>query len=58
MYVGLFILVSMIVFHFNAVGILLRNSRNVHQENLSDYTVDTLHDIIPLFNSCLSVYRD
>lgn len=40
-----------------AVGILLRNPRNTQQENLSDFTVDSLHDIIPLFNSCITVHR-
>ena len=39
------------------VGILLRNERNMKQENLSDYTVDSLLDIIPLFKSSLTVHR-
>jgi phosphoglycolate phosphatase-like HAD superfamily hydrolase len=41
-----------------AVGILLRNPRNSRQEDLSDVMVDGLHDIIPLFNSCITVYRN
>ena len=41
-----------------AVGILLRNPRNSWQEDLSDVVVDDLHDIIPLFNSCITVYRN
>jgi HAD superfamily hydrolase (TIGR01549 family) len=40
-----------------AVGILLRNPQSPQQEKLSDYTVDSLHDIISLFKSCLTVYR-
>ena len=48
-----------ILFHLaSAVNVLLRNERNREHVEYSDFTVDTLSEIIALFTAPMTVTKD